>query len=704
DSLWSSGQATFTTVLAIADFDNDEDTDALIINERSPCILLDNQRGGKFTEQKPFGPDGAYLGDAADFDNNGSTDVLLLQKGGAFIHFNSDGKFRSNKIKSVSDIVADYRPTALEIADFDNDGLVDILVATGGVLSLCLNDGDGAFRLLSENLLPPYNDATIIVSLESGDIDNDGDLDILGAFSGGIPILLENRGGEAAHWLSVEPVGIRVPKQAIGSKIEIKTGPFYQSQTITGWPVHFGLGDLEQIDVLRITWTNGIVQNMIDVPIDTTYRFEEIVRTDASCPFLYTFDGERFQYINDVLGVAAMGVPLDENYIHIPDPDEFVKIRGDQMAPVDGKYEVRLTEELKETTYLDKVKLLVIDHPSDVTVYPNERFSEPPFIQPGIHTLKTPRHPVQAVNDRGENVLPLIMKRDLQYPASFVPSSYDGLVQPHYLEVDLGQFDTHGRIMLFLTGWIYWSSASANVAISQNGSAAFEVVSLSVPDEHGNWVIAIGDIGLPNGKNSTLPVDLTGKFPTDDHRFRLSTNMIVYWDEVAFTVDEKPIDIIEQEAILISADLRYHGFSSMTRDEYGMEEFDYHSAERFGPWRQATGRYTRFGEVTDLLQDIDDRYIIYGPGEEVAMQFDAATLSPIPDGWSRDYFLYVFGWIKDGDPNTKFSQTVTPLPFRSMGNYPYPDSLNKTEEEVAAGMADYLLRGAVETIEPLNDR
>ncbi|MFQ6007596.1 MAG: FG-GAP-like repeat-containing protein [Candidatus Zixiibacteriota bacterium] len=700
DSLWAARVPARTASVAFGDCDDDDDTDLLLVNEDSPCRVHLNQRGGRFTSAESLGETGAYQGDWSDFDNDGDLDVILIRSDGVFLFLNdSKAQFAPKELMVLNNIVSGARTTELQLLDFDNDGLLDILIgAEDGKLFLLANDGSGNFSLFSENLISFEGVEGTIVSLDAGDVDNDGDVDILGAWSGGVPFLLENRGGESANWLEVEPVGQRISKQGIGSKLEVKTGPYYQRRDVTEWPVHFGLGVVDRVEVLRITWTNGIVQNMVSVPIRQKFKVEEIVRTDASCPFLFAFDGEKFNYVNDILGVAAMGVPFDEGIYHIPDPDEYVKIKGKLLTEFDNRYLLRLCAELKEIVFLDQARLLVIDHPADVEVYPNERFSEPPFIEPGIHTVKNKRYPISAKDRESKDILPLITREDLRYPADIPMTAYDGLAERHWIELDLGDLEDADRIMLYLTGWIYWSSASVNVAVSQNDRVMFEAVSLAVPDTDGEWVTVINDIGLPNGKNSTIPVDLSSKFLSDDYRLRLSTNLVVYWDEIFFTVDEPAIEVKQSEAPLLSADLHYRGFSTMSKNSLGLEFFDYHRVERFGPWRQHAGRYTRYGPVTELLSEIDDRYVIYGPGEEISLVYNASQIPSLPTGWKRDFFFYAFGWIKDGDPNTVHSETVKPLPFRGMPGYPYEPIVHPRAVEIEQNLAEYLTRETIETV------
>jgi hypothetical protein len=80
--------------------------------------------------------------------------------------------------------------------------------------------------------------------------------------------------------------------------------------------------------------------------------------------------------------------------------------------------------------------------------------------------------------------------------------------------------------------------------------------------------------------------------------------------------------------------------------------------------------YTRYGDVRELLGAVDDRFVIMGSGDEIALEF--AAPEPPPAGWTRDFLLKVDGWAKDRDANTAFGNSVLPLPFHAMSQYPYP--------------------------------
>lgn len=210
------------------------------------------------------------------------------------------------------------------------------------------------------------------------------------------------------------------------------------------------------------------------------------------------------------------------------------------------------------------------------------------------------------------------------------------------------------------------------MAIAQDPRYELTPLSLEVRDNQGRWQTAIESVGLPTSKGLVVPVDLTGRFLCDDYHVRLSTNMRVYFDRIFVSTHDEADRCRMIELPIAHADLHYRGFSKMTRDAFGFERFDYDDVSVTGSWNPPAGLFTRYGDVTPLLAAPDNMYVIFGPGDELSMRFNAATLPKLPVGWTRDFIFYANGWVKDGDLNTKFSETVTPLPFHGMSGYPYP--------------------------------
>jgi hypothetical protein len=153
-----------------------------------------------------------------------------------------------------------------------------------------------------------------------------------------------------------------------------------------------------------------------------------------------------------------------------------------------------------------------------------------------------------------------------------------------------------------------------------------------------------------------------------------------------------------------SGNLHFRGFSRtvIDADRRQPERFVYSDVRALSNWNPTPGLYTRYGEVTPLLQAADDRMVIMGSGDEVTIDYAATSLPALPAGWTRDFLLKVDGWAKDADANTAFSENVLPLPFHAMSSYPYKATEHFPQDpEHAAYVRDYLTRPALHLIRPL---
>jgi hypothetical protein len=259
------------------------------------------------------------------------------------------------------------------------------------------------------------------------------------------------------------------------------------------------------------------------------------------------------------------------------------------------------------------------------------------------------------------------------YVSNLEPARYQGLTELHDLVLDLGDSARSDSVILFLYGWIFPTDASINVAMSQSDELRLLPPLLQVIGRDGRWHTVIENLGFPAGKNKVVVADLSGEFLTEDRRVRIRTNMQIYWDHVFFTVGETPVALSPIRLAPVMADVHYRGFSRLYRKggRYGPHWFDYDSVTTEPKWLPLKGRYTRYGDVLPLLTRVDDKYVIFGPGDEITVEFDAGLVPALPDGWSRDFLIYTVGWLKDADFNTGAGQMVEPLPFHGMSRYPY---------------------------------
>jgi hypothetical protein len=622
---------------------------------------------------------------AGDYDNDGDIDLFIATDGKTphqLYRNRGDGTFAPDVRSSEEAINAaeGVRGSDVHFLDYDNDGFLDLwLIGTpkegdGRGVFLFRNDGTGRFTDAS-NVLPNTirsgGDGTV------GDYDNDGDLDLFLIDSDSKAVALRNEGGDQNSWLQVKLEGVNAGNNknnidGIGAKVELKAGELYQMKYVTDPITHFGLGKEKQADVLRVVWTNGVPQNIITPKSNQRILEKQVLK--GSCPFLYVYDGGGYQFVTDLLWRSPLGMVTPGGFLAAAETADYIKIPGEIMKPKAGAYSLQITEELWETAYFDLVKLLAVDHPAGTQIFVDEKYTPPPFPEFKIYTTKEIYHPRTALDHHGYDISDALKTVDYRYATEHQPGVFQGVVESHFILLDLGDVPDDLGVTLFLTGWIFPTDTSINVALSQNPSINPAFPYLQVRDEDGKWQTVIDPIGIPAGKNKTICIDLTGKFLSEDRGVKIATNMQIYWDSAFFTIGKEDVPMHITELSPNHTDLHYRGFSKMFRPTpHAPHLFDYNEVETEKQWRDLTGHYTRYGEVTSLLEKIDDMYVILNAGDEMTVEFDVAGLPPLEEGWERDFILYSDGWDKDGDINTLSSQTVAPLPFHDMSTYPYPD-------------------------------
>jgi len=676
---------------AFGDFDDDGDIDLFIANENSGNNLFSNQRQGFFkdiTEESGLKSTGGSSAVAVgDYNNDGFLDLFVTSVNAGQHELNRNkGNGSFELVKNSKEMFSELQHVKAYDAkffDFDNDGFQDLIIAGeseekgGRGIFLYHNDGKGNFENVSR-LLPEEPKSGRQIALF--DYNDDGDLDIvIAGLNGGIT-LLRNDGGNQNHYVTMKLVGLRAGSAknnhfGIGAKVEVRSGDLYQSMIVTDPTVHFGLGNRSKADNIRITWTNGVPQNILSPATDQALIEAQTLK--GSCPFLFTWNGNEFVFVKDVMWRSALGMPLgimggNTAYAFPDASDDYIKIPGDILKPDKGLYSIQLTSELWETMFFDKVQLVAVDHPDSVDVFVPEQFSPPPFPGNKQFQVKEKHTPVSATDSQGNNILPTITAKDDNYLSDFKPDKYQGVTEMHDLILDPGDVGKNKNLFMFLNGWIFPTDASINVALSQSANLKVIRPFVQVINSKGEWVTVIENLGFPMGKDKTVIADLTGKFLSGDHRIRIRTNMEIYWDYIFFSDNVSNAPVISTILNPVSADLHYRGFSRTYRKggRYGPHWFDYSDVDKNKKWRDLSGNYTRYGNVLALLTESDNKYVISNAGDETSIQFDSKVLPELKTGWKRDFLIHSVGWVKDGDINTALGSTVLPLPFHGMKSYP----------------------------------
>jgi Flp pilus assembly protein TadD len=677
-----------TSAVTLSDVNTDRAVDLVVTGGAAPVVYL-NPREGKF-KPEPLGAPGELShsrGVAAfDFNKDGWMDLLVTQSGtpGVSLWRNTDGKGFEHVDLPIQDATGAWGATPIDV---DNDGWIDIAAIvetkTGAELRVLRNKGDGSFEDVSKALGLDRIALRDPRALMAMDVDGDGDADLIVTSASGEPVWLRNDGGNRNHSLRLRLTGFADNKTAIGTKVEAFSSDTHQKWEIAGASGYLsqgppeilvGLGDATGVDLLRLLWPTGVPQDEIAVARKPAVTYAEADRRGSSCPVLFAWDGKRYSLVTDTIGAAVVGHWFTPARRNIPDPDEWIKVEGSQLAQANGRLSLRFAEPMEEVNYIDQMRLRAVDHPEGTEVYPDERFlDEPPFAGGGVVVSGAARLPQGAWDSDGRDVLALLKARDHRFVSDFTKLPYDGFAKLHLLELELGAVRSDAPVRLLLTGYVEYFSATSLYAAWQAGIAPVSpYVEAQLPD--GKWQRIDREMGFPAGLERTIVVDLSGKLPAGSHRIRIVTNLQIYWDQIL--IDDGPSDksaARETEIPLASAALRFHGYPRQIEGvSPGDLNYNYDEVSLTGPFQRQRGSYTKFGDVTPLLMGIDNQFAIFGSGEEIAAEFDAAALPPLPPHWKRDYFFYANGYVKDMDFYDASPFTVSQLPFHGMSAYPYP--------------------------------
>ena len=705
---------------AVFDADHDGDLDVFVVNSDGDNELFNNNRDGTF---RPLAATSGLTGTGdsrgllvTDLDADLDADIVVINSESPHEIYINELLWKYRRPEGWNAFVTAEIVAAVG-GDVDADGRIEIYTADAtGALNRWREDG-GSWTAKPV----PDSEKSGSARLALADIDGDGRLDLMTSTASGLRVISPTNGGElfsaagtAATWIlaALEPArgfslvastpdhgpsawppgpgrwpfvavnltgreneadSMRTNASGIGTRLAARTGArwtvvdTYRADSGPGQslqPLLLGLGGAPRIDFVSIDWSDGVLQTEMDLLPGEVYTIAETQRQISSCPVLFSWDGESYRFVSDLLGVGGIGYALGPGEYNVSRPWERLMLPPDTLAARDGRLTLKLGEPMEEITYLDAARLVAYDLPPGWIMTVDERMAilgpqptgAPIFARRVIS-------PVRAVDDRGVAVTDAIVSADLRAaPVGDLDLRFIGrLESEHRLTLVFDQeLDRLGEnLVLIADGWVEYPYSQTNFAAWQAG-ADYRAPSLEARGTDGKWTLLYDQFGYPAGMPRQMAMPLP-PLPPGTRERRLSTNQEIYWDRVVVAAAEEAPEVQRRELRQTAARVDQPGFALRTTGPQRLPAYDW--ARRAPLWdtRFQIGHYTRFGEALELVAETDDAVAIFGPGEAVHLEYEAPPEDLRP-GWTRVYVLEVDGWCKDKDRFTKDGATVAQMP------------------------------------------
>lgn len=475
-------------------------------------------------------------------------------------------------------------------------------------------------------------------------------------------------------------INIRIDSRwSAASTFPMSTGPGQSLQ-----PVAIGLGGAKSIDFIELHWSDGVMQTELQLAAGQTHHVVETQRQLSSCPVLFAWNGSDYAFVSDLLGVGGMGYMVAPHEYAPPRPWERFLMPASSMAPREGRYEIKLMEPMEEVCYLDAAVLEVWDLPPGWQMVIDDRMNiAGPEPTGEAIFYREEWLPTRATNSRGEDVTAAITGADgLAAAVGLVDPRFIGrLADSHRLTLEFDrEIDSLEAPVLVADGWVEYPYSQTMFGAWQ-AHAAYEAPTLEARDGSGAWHVVFDQFGYPAGMPRRMALPL-GTLPHRVTALRLSTNQEIYWDRISIVDSASCSNARRVRLSPARAELSEPGFPERITHSQKRPDYDYSSRSPLWDTKSMAGWYTPLGDVTSAVSRADQRLVVFGPGDEVHIEFDGSHLGGIEAGWSRRFVIDVQGWCKDMDLFTKDGDTVDPMPCPPPGS----DSLRS---ESAVGRLRY---------------
>ena len=553
----------------------------------------------------------------------------------------------------------------LDAQDFDGDGSLDLLLVYGDGFEVMSTESRTVLSALKRQNLTyaisyvenPANGPSLLTLSAEG-------LELWSAGEGRYPSMaIQPSGKTSADQMRSNASGIGTWfKLRNESRWSIATTyPTHSGTSQSLQPMTFGSGGSANAEYLEILWTDGVSQTETDLKFGQLHQIEEIQRQLASCPVVFAWNGEKYEFITDILGVAALGLYAAAGETVPFRPFERFQFKDGTLKPRQGFYEIKIGEPMEEILYLDAASLWVYDIPQDVDMVLDERlnvYSDTPTGK-AIY-FKESIEPKKVINLQGIDVSSETTKVDLIAPSpGKVDSRFIGLMdQEHGVVLEFGNVLPRENLVLVADGWMEYPYSQTVHSAIQAG-VTYKPPSLEARDNTGTWYMVAEQFGYPAGMPRVMSLPIEG-LPENTEALRITSNMEIYWDRLRLVVSDPTVDV---EPVVISPNsgsVKTARFSLRTTGPQRTPYYDYDQRSTYWDAKYAEGNYSATGNVLPLVEETDSSVAIIGSGEEVHLTFKKSK--DVEPGFKRIFVLDVRGWAKDMDLYTESGHMVEPIP------------------------------------------
>ena len=662
--------------LLLLDLENDRDTDIVIINEAPPHEVYLNELMWRYRPAEGFdafrqSPVRAAV--AGDTNGDGLPELFSMDEAGALLKWREDGSGRwAGTPLYTTDVGPDPQ---MELLDVDGDGNDELRIATqtGWELLALHDDGTGSiFNGVADTARPAGFGISLQRDVRRGPavvmLDPANTLWAWPPGPGRLPFF-----GLELTGLDQQAESMRSNASGIGTRIAVRsasrwtlTDTFrrHSSPGQSLQPVTVGLGGADQADFVAVTWSDGVYQTELGLEAGRLHQITETQRQLSSCPVLFAWDGERYVFVSDLLGVGGMGYFVEPGVYAPPRPWENFLLPAGLPRALDGRYQLKIGEPMEEAAYLDSVQLVAWDLPPGWDLVLDERMAILGPEPTGEAVFyREQQLPLRALDSHGVDVTAAVSQVDLQAPGvGELDRRFIGRLQSSQvltLEFDDPLEKPGASPVLVIDGWVEYPYSQTMFAAWQ-AAAEYRAPTLQARGADGKWHTLLDQFGYPAGMPRRMSVPLTG-LPEGADALRMITNQEIYWDRIAVVYSEPVPAAVRRELPLSDAEVQVSGFARRTTGPQRQPHYDYDRRSPLWDTRHMRGFYTDFGPAVELLGVTDDAVAIIGPGEEVHLEFED-TLPPLQPGWQRRFVLESRGWAKDMDLYTEHGDTLEPLP------------------------------------------